>query len=149
MLADTPHAFGDRLADVRGWDDERWRNRLASHLLPDSMVVVAVDDGERWVGQMSAREYRNYDPARAWLLGVYLSPDHRGAGRAEALLASVEEWVTGRGLGELYLDVHERSTAARAFYERLGFAYTGHTQPYPLEPSEIEYEMVKHLQVPA
>lgn len=146
MLADTPHAFGDRLADVLHWDDEQWRIRHYSHLLPDSAVFVAVERDGRWVGQMEAREFHDHTPARVWLMGVYVTPAHRGNGTATALLEAVEQWVRGRGFGQLYLDVHEHSSAARRFYQRKGFVPTGSTAPYPLDPSTAESEMVKALE---
>lgn len=99
MLADTPHAFGDRLADVLHWDDEQWRIRHYSHLLPDSAVFVAVERDGRWVGQMEAREFHDHTPARVWLMGVYVTPAHRGNGTATALLEAVEQWVRGAASG--------------------------------------------------
>ncbi|MDO5737006.1 MAG: GNAT family N-acetyltransferase [Propionibacteriaceae bacterium] len=145
MLADTPHSFGDVLADVVCWDDDRWITRHESDLLPDSEVFVAVDAAGRWVGQMAAREFHNYSPARAWLLGVYVTPAHRGATTATALLEAVQTWALDRGFAHLYLDVHEQAGAARKFYERQGFVATGVTAPYPLDVSTTELEMVKLL----
>jgi len=41
--------------------------------------------------------------------------------------------------------VTNNNFAAIAFYKRLGFAPTGHTEPYPNDPALIEYEMSKPL----
>lgn len=145
MLADTPHSFGDRLDDVLGWDDDRWIIRFDSEMLPDSAVFVAVDADDRWVGQMSVREFHNYSPPRAWLLGVYVTPSHRGDGTASKLLEASESWAVERGFDQLFLDVHEHALRARRFYERLGYLLTGFTSPYPLNVQTTELEMVKVL----
>lgn len=145
MLADTPHSFGDRLSDVLAWGDDRWRTRHDSHLMPDSAVFVAVEPDGRWVGHMSVREFHNYSPPQVWLMGVYVSPAHRGDGTAATLLDMSVMWARERGFTELYLDVHEHAVAAQRFYGGQGFAPTGHTSPYPLDLTTSELEMVKRL----
>lgn len=144
MLSDTPHAFLTTLDQARSRTDEDWQASHTSNLLPDSVLVVA-DGGDRWVGMMAGREFLNYDPPRVFLLSVFVTWAHRGSGLASRLLAEVAEWARQRGHVELHLDVHERATAARAFYAREGFVPTGHTQEYALDPSESELEMVLHL----
>lgn len=145
MLADTPHSFGDRLADVTKWDDDRWRIRHESHLLPDSAVFVAVGADGRWVGHMAVREFRNFSPPRALLMGVYVTSTHRGDGTAASLLTAVESWVVGRGFSRLHLDVHQDALPAQKFYERHGYTRTGATHPYSLDEATSELEMVKDL----
>ncbi|NLE96985.1 MAG: GNAT family N-acetyltransferase [Propionibacterium sp.] len=141
MLRNSPHAFGDRLEDVTAWDDERWRVRSSSMTMPDSAWAVAVSDDGRFLGQMAGRDYFG----EAWLLEVYVAPGARGSGAAGRLLAEIEAWAAARGHRRLYLDVSERSTAARRFYARSGFVETGKFSPHPLFPSESEIEMVKQL----
>jgi ribosomal protein S18 acetylase RimI-like enzyme len=34
---------------------------------------------------------------------------------------------------------------ALAFYQRLGFTLTGHTEPYPNDPALIEYQMSRSI----
>ncbi|GAB3821361.1 hypothetical protein GCM10028820_29550 [Tessaracoccus terricola] len=145
MLGDAPEAFSDRLAEAQLWDDDRWRARLTSAVWEDSVLVVAVGPDGNWRGQMGAREYLSHEPARIWLLEVFVSPGFRSHGVAEQLLAAVEDWVRGRGHERLFLDVHEHATAARRFYARSGFSETGGTQPYPNNPAQRELEMVKDL----
>lgn len=147
MLADSPHAYLDTLADASTWSDSTWQTKLASRLLPDSLFVVASDPDGRWVGTMGAREYVTPRPG-LWVLEVYLNPDHRHAGTAAAMLSEVEGWARSRGHDTLYLDVHERATAARRFYAKHGFRETGATQPYGNDPTEVEFEMVKRLDAP-
>ena len=145
MLADTPNSFGDRLVDVVEWDDERWQTRHESHLSPDSAIFVAVREDGGWLGQMAVHEFTHYSPPRALLLGVYVTPAHRGDGTAASLLAAVESWVLARGLTALHLDVHQHALPAQRFYERHGYMRTGFTHPYPLDETTLELEMVKDL----
>lgn len=145
MLADAPQSYGHRLADVQAWDEARWRIRLASSLLEDSTLFVAADDDGTWLGQMAAREYIDQQPARVWLLEVYVTPALRATGLAGTLLAQVEGWARERGHARLLLDVHEDSLPARQFYRRHGFVETGSTHPYALDPTRRELEMAKDL----
>ncbi|MEO7588991.1 MAG: GNAT family N-acetyltransferase [Arachnia sp.] len=145
MLADTPHSFGDHLHEVLGWDDDQWMIRHESHLLPDSGVFVAVAEDGRWMAHMGVREFHNYSPPRAWLMGVYVTPALRGTGTAANMLRAVESWTVDRGFDRLFLDVHEHALPARRFYEKFGFVPTGETLPYPLDPTTSELEMVKVL----
>ncbi len=87
-----------------------------------------------------------FDDGRAYLLGVYVSPAHRGGGVADALLTAVEEWVvTSTTAPRLLLDVHEDNPRAQRFYARRGYALTGRSSPYPLDPSRRELEMARSL----
>ena len=143
MLRDTPLAFGDTLERSLGYDEAEWRVRARRGEGANQTVVVAIE-GERWVGTMGC-----YVPDQATgplLVGVYVAPDRRGdgAGVARALLAEIEDWAVQRA-DTLRLEVHEDNPRARRFYEKLGFALTGYTRPYELEPGGLELEMVKRL----
>ena len=142
MLANSPKAFIDTIATVERWDDDRWRTRLLSHLAPDSTTIGAVDVGGHWVGQACGRVFGNYEPPRAYLLSVYVTPRHRGTGLVKRLVDEVSGWARGMGHDALWLDVHQDATAARAAYRRLGFTETGVTTPYANDESERELEMV-------
>ena len=64
---------------------------------------------------------------------------------ADALLDGVERWARRGGLTELWLEVHEANPRAQAFYRRRGYALTGDTRPYDLDPSGNELEMHRTL----
>ena len=65
---------------------------------------------------------------------LFLEPAHRGAGGGRRLVAHAQAL---RG-GTLSLDVNEQNTAARGFYEALGFEVVGRSEtdgagrPFPL-----------------
>jgi ribosomal protein S18 acetylase RimI-like enzyme len=43
------------------------------------------------------------------------------------------------------LMVTSKNDSAIRFYEELGFARTGQVEPYPNDPSMLEYEMARHI----
>ncbi|MCU1446047.1 N-acetyltransferase [Cryobacterium sp.] len=144
MLADTPIAFGETLQDARGHTESEWRMRGGGGSAEHGITLVAVDPAGRWVGTMAGYVP---DPATGPLLvGVYVSPGHRGreAGVFDTLLGAIEDWA--RGEGELLtLHVHEDNSRARAAYLRRGFTETGHRIHYVLDADAWEIEMVKRL----
>jgi GNAT superfamily N-acetyltransferase len=143
MLADTPNAFGERLAQALGNSEDEWRMRAARGENPAGAQLVAIADDGRWIGTMGA-----YVTARgeALLVGVYVTPAYRGieSGVTDALLSAVEDWCRPR-FATLTLHVHEQNPRARAAYERRGFEYTGQRMPYVLDSAEFELAMVKRL----
>lgn len=175
MLADTPHAYLETLAHAEAHGEAEWRMRAARNDVAGAIGLAAVAPaaGEaghgaagRWVGTMAA--YLPQDAPGAMLVGVYVAPAWRGAAQgtaargaaggaqgvapggaqgpsvADALLSGIEEWA-GRHADVLRLQVHQDSVPARRFYKRRGFEETGRVLPYPLNPSQLELEMVKHL----
>ncbi|WP_232331355.1 GNAT family N-acetyltransferase [Agromyces laixinhei] len=143
MLRDTPLAYGETLAAALEVGEPVWRARAARGTTPGQTSIVAID-GDRWIGHMGG-----YIPDAATgplLVGVYVSPDHRGdaAGVSRLLLGAVEEWARGFGR-TLRLEVHEGNPRAIRFYEKLGFTLTGRSREYELAPGGLELEMIKPL----
>ena len=56
---------------------------------------------------------------------LYLDPDQRGAGVADALMAWALGEAEARGAGEVFLSVYIDNHRARRFYERYGFETVG------------------------
>ncbi|WP_285116382.1 GNAT family N-acetyltransferase [Leifsonia sp. fls2-241-R2A-40a] len=146
MLEDTPMAFLETLDQARAHPDEHWKRR-AANASPTSRLFAAVAEDGRWLGSMGGYQPQStHDP---YLVGVYVSPRWRGRrrGMTDALLDAVIEWARGRGR-RLLLDVHEDNEAAIRSYLRRGFVFTGHTQPYPLDRTAEEREMMLPLEPP-
>ena len=143
MLADTPNAFGETLEHAGRVAEPEWRIRGARGENSNGAQLAAIGDDGRWLGTMGA-----FVTARgeALLVGVYVTPDFRGAaaGVTDALLTAVETWCRPR-FASLTLHVHEQNPRARAAYERRGFEYTGARLPYVLDSAEFELVMVKAL----
>jgi GNAT superfamily N-acetyltransferase len=143
MLADTPIAFLETVDDARRHSEEHWRRR-AANASPSGRLFAAVAPDGSWLGSMGG--FQAAGAPNPHLVGVYVTPAYRGraAGLTDALLDAVIEWARGRG-DRLLLDVHEHNGPAIRYYERRGFAFTGRTQPYPLDRSANEQEMALPL----
>ena len=130
-LADTPLAFAEHLADALEVDEAGWRLRGARG------AAVAIDD-ERWVGTMGGY----VSPEGPLLVGVYVTPSHRGTSVAADLLATIETWARGQG-DFLLLHVHEQNPRAIAFYRRNGFEPDGATVVAEQWENLVEFRMVR------
>jgi GNAT superfamily N-acetyltransferase len=135
MLSDEPKAYLETYDAAAKLGRDDWRARARRSAAPGGVGLVAETRNGRWVGHMGG--YIDA-PARACLVSVYVDPAHRGSGVAAALLAAVERWALAVGADTLRLLVHADNARARRFYAREGFVETGHTEPYPLDPRELE-----------
>ncbi|MGA1836053.1 GNAT family N-acetyltransferase [Herbiconiux sp. 11R-BC] len=144
MLADTPLAYLETLAQGHRRSEAEWRAWARDGSSHASITVVAIADGGRWVATMMSKVPRG--ASGAYLYGVYVAPGFRGreAGVTDALLGRIEEWAALRG-DSLTLDVHELNARARAAYAKRGFVETGVSIPYPLNRAQRELQMRKPL----
>ena len=145
MLADAPLAFAESLESAATEDESKWTKRAAHGSSENAIRLVAIAEGDRWVGTMGCVVPDDGGPGLL-LIGVYVTPDYRGAtfGVADALLAGIEEWARSRA-ESIVLHVHETNFRAQAAYARRGFVFTGRKFPYELDESQNELEMLKNL----
>jgi GNAT superfamily N-acetyltransferase len=146
MLADSPMAYVESLESALTVDEAEWRFRARRANLPGGRGVVAVDRAvDRYVGTMSS--YTDAERGRTWVVAVYVAPDYRGGstGVAGAMLDQIEAWAVEQGRTALHLEVHESNERAQSFYLKRGYAFTGQTQPYELDDSQLELEMSRTL----
>ena len=139
MLADTPLAFIEHLADAQRHPPGYWADRLRRYTAdPHRCLRIAVVDGA-WVAQ--AGGYLD-GAGSAHLVSVYVTPRLRGRGLLEALAGRVFDWARQRRCPDIRLEVARENARAVAAYGRLGFRPTGHSQPHPLFPdASVEIEM--------
>ncbi|MGA4668674.1 GNAT family N-acetyltransferase [Propionibacteriaceae bacterium Y1923] len=147
MLADTPIAYLQTLADAEATSDEDWQRRHTDRLATPttSAVFVAVDPDGVWRAQVATMVNLFSDPVRVWAGAVYVTPTARGQGVAERLVELAEQWTRDLGHDVLFLEVNERNHRAIRYYQRTGWELTGERRPYPLDPSTVELEMRKQL----
>jgi GNAT superfamily N-acetyltransferase len=125
-IADSPKDFVDTLQDSERMPREvwtRWIRNGAVFLAEVAGVVEGEAEGE--VCGLTCGVPDKQRPELAWVAAVWVRPDLRGAGHADALMQAVVQWAVGRGFDTLRLEVHEDSGRARGFYERQGFVATG------------------------
>ncbi|MBS1806018.1 MAG: GNAT family N-acetyltransferase [Acidobacteria bacterium] len=143
-LKDSPTAFCSTHAKESQLPDEEWQQRADrwSKAENDAMFL-ALNSGAACgiVGSYRLPE----KPERAQVISMWVDPAYRRAGVGKLLIDAVVEWNRIRGVRELVLMVTSVNVGAAAFYQRLGFANTGVTEPYPNDPSILEYEMLMEI----
>jgi GNAT superfamily N-acetyltransferase len=93
--------------------------------LPTSAAFVALD-GDRAVGVVQLHEFE-IDAMRdrsSWVCGMVVRPDYRGAGVGSRLLAALERFAAGHGVGRLWVFTE----SAAAFYEHCGWQRHGESE---------------------
>ena len=143
-LADTPIGFLETLEQAQQHDDRLWRERAARGAEGGESFQVLALDGDRPVATCVSF----VRDGTAWLGAVYVSAAARGDGLLARMVQPCADWARGQGRSALLLEVHEDNLRARRAYEKLGFAPTGATRPYPLDPSRQELEMALPLAGP-
>jgi ribosomal protein S18 acetylase RimI-like enzyme len=141
-LRDTPNAFGSTYERESQFPDEEWTARAARWNGEKGIGFLAMDGGG--CGIAGAFLDPN-DPTRAQLISMWTAPAHRRQGVGRMLVEGVVAWARARGARTLLLMVTSINEPAMRFYERLGFARTGRTEPYPNDSALIEYEMARKI----
>jgi ribosomal protein S18 acetylase RimI-like enzyme len=140
-LEDTPSAFGSTYAKESQLPDAEWLNRATNWNGESRVMFLAMDEDEP-CGIAGVYIDPN-DTTRAQLISMWTSPTHRQRGIGRLLVSEVLAWTRMRKVHTLQLMVTSNNETAMRFYERLGFARTGHTESYPNDPALIEYEMAR------
>ena len=117
-LRDAPEAFGSTYEETLARPEESWAEQLR-----DLATYVAVAEGED-VGIVRGCP-DDEDPARVWLISMWVAPQARAAGVGDALVRSLTAWASTTGATTLVLEVGGFNDKARGLYERMGFALTG------------------------
>jgi ribosomal protein S18 acetylase RimI-like enzyme len=142
-LQDAPYAFGSTYANESQFADSEWLAR-AKRMNGDRGVGFLAIDGETACGIAGSFLDEN-DPTRAHLISMWTAPTHRQQGIGRLLVKEVLNWAHGRYVHALLLMVTSNNEPAIRFYERLGFTRTGRTEPYPNNPTVLEYEMSRPI----
>ncbi len=142
-LQDTPSAFGSTYARESQFSDADWQSRAANLCTPRSIGFLAHHHKE-YCG-IAAAFLNEQSPQHAELMSMWVAPDHRRTGTGRLLVDAIESWARGCGAHTFQLMVTNSNLAAISFYQRLGFTQTGRTEPYPNDPTLIEYEMSKPI----
>jgi len=138
-LQDSAAAFGSTYARESQFSDAEWLRRAANMTGEKAIGYLAIDD-DRACGIIGA--FRDeHDPLSANVVSMWVAPAHRRAGVGSSLIAALQTWARSCGVRALRLMVTGNNHAAIEFYKRMGFSMTGNTEPYPNDPSIIEYEM--------
>ncbi|MET9803027.1 GNAT family N-acetyltransferase [Streptomyces sp. NPDC006368] len=160
----APLAFLDTYEAAAARPDAHWQERTAgaSDGSDSARQFVAEAPDGAWAGTVTVRVERpgadirfGEAPAvdQTHVIGVYVRPEERGAGLAEALFRAAVEWswsLEGAPIQRVRLYVHERNARAEAFYRKAGFVPTGASLPVEGDDSgarELEYEVRRPVTV--
>lgn len=117
-LTDAPEAFGSTYERELARTPEDWRRWIS----PGVTFIFEDDHGPR--GLIAG----GHDPTETsivYLMAMWVHPDARGAGAADALVTAVIDWAQAEGAAAVQLDVIDTNQRARRLYERHGFHLTG------------------------
>jgi GNAT superfamily N-acetyltransferase len=132
-LTDSPAAFGSTLERELARTTEDWRRWLAPG------VTFLLEAGGKPCG-LVAGSRDPQDSLVVHLMAMWVHPDQRGTGAADALLSSVKDWAAEVGATLVRLNVVESNGRARRCYERAGFCATDR-QGAVEKTGDVEIEM--------
>ena len=143
-LADAPGAFASTLDSELRLDETTWRERVAAW-----PWFLAWRDGEP-VGLVAVVTEQPGGASGWHLISMWVSPQVRGSGVADGLVAAVTAHARAAGVSTVTLWVAARNDRARGFYERMGFRPTGVRQTYQRDdaPDLDEEELALDLAGP-
>ena len=145
-LAEAPYAFMSTLEREQAFDEQTWRQRLASPVAATFMAWVDGDPAGTAAGKVDNPGDEFAVPGAWQLVGMWVDPKFRGTEVGSALVERVAGHAASQGAGTLVLWVTEINDRARRFYQRLGFVPTGARQPVrPDDPDHIELQMIRPL----
>jgi ribosomal protein S18 acetylase RimI-like enzyme len=146
MLADSPVAYLETLADATARGEDHWRFLARRGAAGRDNIGLAVTDPSPPHGFLGYLACFVDAPGQGHVVSVYLTPAYRGSGVAARMLDAAVDWARGEaGVSRLHLYVHEHNDRAHAFYRRYGFSETGGSFPYDLDPTTVEIEMAMLL----
>jgi GNAT superfamily N-acetyltransferase len=138
-LATDGAAYGSSLEREQGFKESHWRMRLRAS--PWFVVVVR----EQTVGLVGVISEPGAPAQERHLVGLWVSPEHRGVGVGDALLAAAQSWADDDGAALLSLWLLDGNAAAERMYRRAGYAPTGVRMPMPRDRSLTEERWTKLL----
>lgn len=100
---------------TRPWNDPHADARLAL-AGPTSTILAG-----RLDGRLVATAMLGADGHRGWVYYLGVLPEHRGRRFGEAMMRAAEQWAVARSMPKLQLMVRDDNTAAKGFYEAIGY----------------------------
>lgn len=146
-LEDSPSAFGSTYAREAAFSDNEWLSRAARMNGEARIGYLAMENGAAC--GIAAGFLDEQDSTRAQLVSMWVAPAYRRTGLGRLLVNAIKDWAESRGARILLLMVTNCNAGAIKFYERIGFAMTGRTEPYPNDQELTEYEMVASIAIDA
>ena len=146
MLADSPLAFLETLAQAAARPHEVFRQRVAQAAQGGRLAQFVADPGgrARLIGHAGGTVLPEA-PGETVVFAVYVTPEHRGGKVLADLVEAVGEWSRASGRDRLMLEVVAGNGRAVRAYEKLGFEDTGERVPHPVLPALTELRMRRRI----
>ncbi|AEV88865.1 GCN5 family acetyltransferase [Actinoplanes sp. SE50] len=145
MLADSPLAFLETLAQAAARSHEGYRRRLDMAADGPELAQFVTDPGDGPLLGHAGGTAIPDDPLVTVVFSVYLTPAARGGKMLASLIEAIADWSTAAGRHELMLEVVTGNDRAVRAYEKLGFQDTGVRLPHPTVPVLTELQMRRRL----
>jgi GNAT superfamily N-acetyltransferase len=133
-LADAPDAFASTLDQETAFPEQVWRQRAEGG---EGSVNFLAFEGGAGIGMAAIFAVASV-PGCMHLVGMWVDPQHRRRGVAQALVDQAVRWAEERQAREVILWVADHNIPARMLYERIGFRPTGERQSLPSNPVLME-----------
>jgi ribosomal protein S18 acetylase RimI-like enzyme len=111
-------------------------DRLQQEVAAQSGTILIAEDGGRFLGLVAcvvveddAVQETADSNVHGYVTDIYVVPDRRGSGLAQALLRAAEDHLAPTGVSRVRINVLAANARARRAYEKYGF-----------EPYEVMYE---------
>jgi RimJ/RimL family protein N-acetyltransferase len=125
-LRTHPEVFGADYDESLARPIEFWQERVRDGAGSDLGITYVAEAGGALVGMTGIYRDNHLKMRHSGMIwGVYIQPDWRGAGVADALIEACIAWARGRGLRLVKLSVVTTNTAAIRRYIRCGFSVYG------------------------
>lgn len=132
-LAESPEMFGSDVAREEAFEDAEWRRRAGR----PAMFIAERSGADVGIAGV-------FETDGTWRVGaMWVSPDARGTGVVDAMLAACDQVVREAGAGEVHLGVMEDNPRGIRAYERAGFRLTGAREH--MRDGRYEVAMTKRL----
>jgi RimJ/RimL family protein N-acetyltransferase len=144
MLADSPLAFLETLAQAAARSHEGYRRRIAQAAAGSQLAQFIADPGGPFIGHAGGTVLPD-EPDVTVVFAVYLTPAYRGGKVLAELIDAVADWSRSCGRDRLMLEVVVGNDRAVRAYEKLGFYDTGDRVPHPVLPVLTELRMRRRI----
>lgn len=144
MLADSPLAFLETLAQAAARPHESYRERIRQSSEGPGTAQFIADPGGPLIGHAGGTTVPG-EPGCTVIFAVYLTPAHRGGKMLAQLVEAVADWSAAAGRDELMLEVVCGNDRAVRAYEKLGFTDTGVRLPHPTVRVLTELQMRRRV----
>jgi ribosomal protein S18 acetylase RimI-like enzyme len=113
---------------LQGFTYQRREEAFRQALAANSEETYLIEDSDLAVGILTVGVSRDTDldvsrTGEIW--GIYIAPDHWHRGIGTMCVQEAEQLLQSRGYCEVVLWILEGNTAARRFYEAMGFCLDG------------------------